>query len=381
MKAGEIEAFLRAIPVRDIHIKTQFVTAACPFAYWNHGGRDEHPSFGVRITSDGLSSWNCMAGRCGLRGRGLSSLIYKLQELDGRPRPDLFQILRVFETPSSRSILDRVARLQNTSGWAARPGGAAPSGSVSDFLRPQEAEPPTPSNATPEALQGAIAMFFEPLPPKVFEAKVFRKRTIPAEDYARFGLLWHEETKRIALPVRRRDGSVAGITGRVLDETACPCGGAIISKRVAVGGKSKTRRVCSSCARGQGPRYLHTVGFKRDSNLFGLHLVPEGRPIGGLMEGHFDAIACSQVIPSVAAMGSFLSGEQVRILAQVFSGVVIFPDGDEAGEKIAQTYLGALRGHLPAVVAEAVEGLDPDELESDDRRARLLAGVASLTAP
>ena len=62
MRTTAIEVFLLAIPVSDIRVKPRFVTSACPFAYWTHGGRDTSPSFGVKVNPEGMSSWNCKGG-------------------------------------------------------------------------------------------------------------------------------------------------------------------------------------------------------------------------------------------------------------------------------------------------------------------------------
>ncbi len=371
MRTTAIEVFLRAIPVSDIRVKPRFVTSACPFAYWTHGGRDTSPSFGVKVNPEGMSSWNCKGGNCGLRGSNLNSLVWELERRSGARYPELHKLVQRLETPNVQELQKRLASVPGS--WTGR--------SLVDYAPKPKPAPESPE-LTPEAFRGALELFFEPLPEFVFEAPVFTKRTIPREDYERFGLRWHPATSRIALPVRDRAGLVRGITGRVLDDSRCPCGGEYRPVRFrGANGTFKTRPGCSQCTRMKGPKYLHSEGFHKDDNLFGLHLVPPGRPIGGLVEGHFDAIACSQVIPAVAAMGNSLSGEQVRLLAEAFSGVVIVRDGDEAGAKIAAVYTQALTGRLPVVTVSPPEGLDPDELPPEDRRALILGGVQQLLTP
>lgn len=371
MRSTAIEVFLRAIPVSDIRVKPRFVTSACPFAYWTHGGRDTSPSFGVKINPEGMSTWNCKGGNCGLRGANLNALVWELERRSGTRYPELHKLVQRLETPNVQELQKRIASVPGT--WTGR--------SLADYA-PKPKPPPASPELTPQAFRGALSLFFDPLPEFVFEAPVFTKRSIPRADYERFGLLWHASTHRIALPVRDREGNVQGITGRVLDDSQCPCGGVYEPVRFrGANGTFKTRPGCSKCRRMKGPKYLHSEGFHKDDNLFGLHLVPPGRPIGGLVEGHFDAIACSQVIPSVAAMGNSISAEQTRLLAEAFSGVVIVRDGDEAGAKIAAAYTQALMGRLPVVTVSPPEGLDPDELPPEDRRALILGGVQQLLTP
>lgn len=375
MKAEAIIELLHRLGCHDVREGKRYVQSSCPFAAWTHGGADTHPSFGVQIV-DGESTFNCLGGKCRKRG-GMQWLLTHLEALGGKAD---WSGLRAFvtrhDTPSAEAVVERLARVVSGE-VAAVKGGARPWTAVA---------PKVVAPATSVFLPESDLQTFEPLPDDALERfPVLAKRQIELATLRRWNVLWHPGARRLGLPVRDYDLRLVGISGRTAFDGFCTfCMGPIVERVVEVkhregamiapGAPAKTKKVklCERCGRRAGPKYLHSEGFRRDAVLFGEHLIPPGRPEVGLSEGHFDAMAVSEADkPGTAAMGSSLSPEQVAILVKRASGVVIMPDGDEAGMKIAKAYHAALAPWLPVRIAEMPDGKDPDEIPVAERRQRM----------
>lgn len=118
-------------------------------------------------------------------------------------------------------------------------------------------------------------------------------------------------------------------------------------------------------------KYVNTAEtevFHKGRLLYGLHqakraLRDTGRGI--LVEGYFDVIGtvAAGVEGAVAGMGTSLTAEQAKQLAQLVDEVVIAYDGDEAGESAFARALPLLLGAGVSVRrARLPAGLDPDSL-------------------
>ncbi len=121
---------------------------------------------------------------------------------------------------------------------------------------------------------------------------------------------------------------------------------------------------------GSGAKYLNspeTEVFSKRRTLYGYHLAREGIRREGravLMEGYMDVLTAHQfgVDCAVGSLGTALTPEQVRLLADQAGEVVLAFDADSAGQRAARRGLEVF-GSLPCEVRVLAipEGKDPDE--------------------
>ncbi len=145
---------------------------------------------------------------------------------------------------------------------------------------------------------------------------------------------------RLVYPIRDRRGQVVGFGGRALESA-------------------------------QQPKYLNspeTELFHKGRTLYDLTVATgewrEGRQ-AVLVEGYMDVIALHQagVKGAVASLGTALTEEQVRILAQAVDQVVVAYDADAAGEHATSRGLWLLAGSgVAARVVRLPAGEDPDSV-------------------
>ncbi|MBP1547970.1 MAG: DNA primase [Oscillospiraceae bacterium] len=119
---------------------------------------------------------------------------------------------------------------------------------------------------------------------------------------------------------------------------------------------------------GEGPKYLNssdTPVFRKSKNLFSMNFAKrsdERRLI--LCEGYMDVIAVNQAgfENAVATLGTALTPEQARLMAQYADEVVIAYDSDGAGQNAAQRAINLLSEAGVATKIIRMEGAkDPDE--------------------
>lgn len=165
-----------------------------------------------------------------------------------------------------------------------------------------------------------------------------------------------ELAERAGLLVRKERGFYDRFRGRVLFPIADRRG-----QVIAFGGRSLD---------GAPPKYLNspeTDIFAKRRTLYGYHLAREGIRREGrvlLMEGYMDVVTAHQfgLDNAVGSLGTSLTPEQVRLLADQTSEVVMAFDADAAGQKAARRGLEVFSS-LPCDVRVLVlpEGKDPDE--------------------
>ncbi len=133
------------------------------------------------------------------------------------------------------------------------------------------------------------------------------------------------------------------------------------------------------------PKYLNTPDtsvYHKTSALFGLDQARDTlreRRVAVVVEGYFDVIAAHSagVANTVAASGTALTREQLRVLARHADQVVLCFDGDAAGRAAAARAVELCDAEgLPARIAVMPPGVkDPDEMCRRDP-----AGFAALVA-
>ncbi|MCX7570840.1 DNA primase [Tumebacillus sp. DT12] len=146
---------------------------------------------------------------------------------------------------------------------------------------------------------------------------------------------------RVMFPIQDGQGQVIGFGGRVMDKDA-------------------------------KPKYLNspeTPLFHKGRHLFNLHRArPDMRRVGQVivLEGYMDVITAHQhgIGHVVAALGTALTVDQVRLLQRNVQEIVMMFDGDEAGQKAALRSLDVVKesgSEVKARVATIPDGMDPDE--------------------
>jgi len=343
MNAMDAITLLTKLGCANVKMNTSgtWVVSTCPFAPWTHkSGVDKHPSFGVSIHWDskeqeGESKFKCYT--CNLSGSiaGDDGLIQRIKKKRKQEPPFIDNVslsvwAAVRNCPSKAQLVERAQRVTNVSGWKHPPGTVLSSGTGSAFTADtaeqlQKAPPPLP--------ESTLDIFTAPSPELMEYLRTERRLT--NESIAKWELKWHENRRRIGIPIRDEHGNLVGVSGRAFDE-------------------------------GQRPKFLHTTGFKRDFYLYGERTCRRNEP-GYLTEGFFDVIYLQQNgINAFAIMGSYLSRIQVEKCTTMFTKIVMVPDGDEAGEKTIDHVKDRLGSRMPVVVYPMTEGKDPDDLSDEE---------------
>ena len=116
------------------------------------------------------------------------------------------------------------------------------------------------------------------------------------------------------------------------------------------------------------PKYLNspdTLVFNKSRNLFALNIAKKSK--SGMLilaEGNIDVVALHQAgfDCAVAALGTALTEDQVRLMARYTESAVIAFDADEAGKKAALRAIGLFeKTKLGVKVLDFGEAKDPDE--------------------
>lgn len=333
MDEAQITYFLTQLGYSKIKSNPKWVYTSCPFASWKHPkGTDSHPSFGISIVPGGKSGYSCFA--CQSHG-DIIGLLFKLQRFTGKDYSQLATFVQNANAPSTESLLDQLNKTSYapTNSERREVGGIR----VSDALFKRAPLAPLGPVILPES---DLDAFLKPSG-RALEYLTGSKRRLTTETIEDWDLRWHPKARRIGIPIRDVQGRLVGISGRAIFDDI-------------------------------KPKFLHSAGFQRNLYLFGEHKVEKGKR-GYIVEGHFDAIYLSQAgYPNaVAIMGGSISPLQVEKAVQLFSDVVIVPDGDAPGKAIADQVYSSLKSRLPVRIAEVPDGSDPDELSRDTLESEL----------
>jgi len=166
------------------------------------------------------------------------------------------------------------------------------------------------------------------------------------------GKLYDRFRHRLTFPIHAGSGRLVGFGGRTL-------------------GDDKAKYVNTS----------ETDFFHKGRLLYGLHQAKRAlrdRRRAILVEGYFDVIGtlAAGLDGVVAGMGTALTAEQAKQLAQLVDEVVVAYDGDEAGEKaFARSLAVLLAVGLSVRRARIPEGMDPDSLRIEQGNDALVAAI------
>lgn len=119
---------------------------------------------------------------------------------------------------------------------------------------------------------------------------------------------------------------------------------------------------------GKGPKYLNsgdTPVFKKSRNLFSLNFAKNANVKQLILaEGYMDVIAINQAgfEQVVATLGTALTAEQARIMAQYATEVVLCYDSDSAGQNATHRAINLLsEAGLHTRILKVQDAKDPDE--------------------
>ncbi|MEG1895906.1 MAG: DNA primase, partial [Oscillospiraceae bacterium] len=136
-----------------------------------------------------------------------------------------------------------------------------------------------------------------------------------------------------------------------------------------------------------GPKYLNsgdTPVFKKSNGLFALNIAKKsGRDKFILAEGYMDVISLHQAgfNNAIATLGTALTGQQAKLIADYTQTVVIAYDSDEAGQKATKRAIEIFSKENVTVQVLQMEGAkDPDEFIKkfgEQRFEMLLEGASS----
>jgi hypothetical protein len=317
VKDYEVVKLLTDLGCHSIRIRVNnWVASSCPFARWKHpGGTDKKPSFAIKVNAEGKSLYRCLS--CGASGDMLS-FAWAYQRVSGRDIKELFTWLQKTNIASPSAILAKLQRATYDRPKNVEIGGIR----VSTVML----------NESPETIEQSI------LPESELDRfselsgeglrYVLEARRMTHEMIREWEILWHPRARRVSIPIRNLKGDLVGISGRAISSS-------------------------------QSPKYLHSKGFRRDLYLYGEHKAIPNKPCY-LVEGNFDVsrLWSYGYKNSVAIFGSYLSKFQVMKIKELFTEVIIVPDGDKPGFEAASRALSVLP--VPTRIVSTPIGLDPD---------------------
>ena len=352
MDEGKIRTLLEErLGLRKVRRNTGgWVNATCPFESRHGGGKDENPSFGVHIAPHRSSKFNCKGGGCQINGDNLLALIYALDQHRVRTPASLESTFwwvmrndnswseiaqRVKEDDAKRGVrptrpagvFDHEAYVQAKLGDAHEIPYTA-DGAANPLVA---YEPPAPTVIPDSHLENTLPISNEALAYLYGPKRKLLPETVAAWELGSRG-------NRVSIPIRDYKQRLVGLSGRLLDGYT------------------------------GGPKFLHSLGFRRDFFLYGESKVVKGGT-GYITEGFFNVIGLWQsgYQNAVAIMGSYPSKHQVQKMVMFFDRVVILGDGDKDGREMALKVLEAVRPFLPARVVDMPEGKDPQHLTDEEK--------------
>lgn len=320
------------------NINNTWVSSSCPLAIWLHkGGIDKHPSFGISIHPEGESKFKCYTCNSGGSLTGEMGLLRRIKIKSKREFPKIEGInawvwVDIRNEPSKAQLEAKAKAVADPCEWKHSPHRVSSNDSGFALTATSTAK----LEAAPPAIaETELAKFSDPSPELLAYLQTERRLTLSS--IAQWELKWHEGARRIAIPIRDVNGRLVGISGRAFD--------------------------------GQRPKFLHSTKFHRDFYLYGERTCRRNEP-GYLTEGFFDVIYLQQHgINAFAVMGSYLSNIQVEKCADMFTRIIVVPDGDEPGEEAADRIRIRLGARMPVVVFPMAEGKDPDEMSDEELEA------------
>jgi hypothetical protein len=272
------------------------VSIACPLAPFTHDDPDDrNKSCSVLLDEDGPSYVRCHSANCDFKGN-FFNLIQKLVRLHRKAPQSLLALLAEVAELDKDSIEHRVARL--TDKVTVKVEGKRRVVPMRPFDR--------------DVLEEEVFQPFAGLLPQYAA-----NRGVSVEAATRWRLGYDQPNGRLVFSVRRHDGALVGMTGRII-----PSVEAVMR------------------AKGFEPTKYHNYsGLNKGRYLYGTHTWVKGLPVV-LVEGPLDAVRTWMALKDRANVGATLgegfSPEHRRMINSAWPPeIYIFSDGDTAGRRMA----------------------------------------------
>ncbi len=292
------------------------ISIACPLAPLNHNDPvDYNLSCSVSLSDEDPSLCRCFSFNCGYKGS-----FYKMLELATTHLGSPANMVAVLEeiAPTEKFTLDSSLARSKKKHEA-----------VIERMRTiklPEKEQDLLSEARLDRFKGSVP-------------KYVLGRGLTIETCKEWELGFDKSLGRLIFPIRRYDGELVGLSGRILPSAA----------RKA----EAENRVVS--------KYHNYAGLDKTRYLFGEHRLKKGLPII-ICEGQIDAILTWQYlgIPALGILGEGFSQHHVRTISAYEPPIVyLFPDDDPPGRLGAEKIHYALKGRVPLRLMRPPEGKDP----------------------
>lgn len=328
IKAGlDVRAVLELFGVR-LSGKGDQLHGFCPLpVHAGRQGKARSPSFSVNV---GLKAFHCFG--CGASGNMLE-----------------FVCLMAGDDPEDPAALRRAAL---------RIGGGSSAGPASGATRTPHKPSRLPAVAPTEVVNAPLGFQLTDVDrshPYLLE-RGFGIEVIEAFDLgvARKGMM----KDRVAIPIHDVKGSLVAYAGRIVDDgrigVECP-------RYLFPGDREK-----------EGVRYV----FRKSELLYNLHRVKALGRRGVIVVESYTAVWWLHQAGFhnvVAVMGSSMSATQATLLLEALrpSFVVLLPDGDEAGQRMAESALPLLAPHVWVRWSVLNEGTQPTDVPAQLLQERL----------
>ncbi len=368
MKPANAERLLSLLGASNVKWGNGKLHCSCPLARWTHRkGTDEHPSFCLYQSRHGRLRYNCLS--CHEKGP-VRRLFWRHLKLSGRWIPEINELVYEFDDELKDAPVKSLEYA---------PGGpyVGRANIVATNFIPITDEL---SGATPELLWADMqpsGHVPEQVPPDADKLVRFSREAIPdyvtgrgfaADEYREFDCGYDPVARRWVFPCRTREGILVGYTGRILwDREYCfRCGMSLVNEEKTTPEKKVLRDKCKQC-RTSYVKYWHYPGEWKRSILFGAHRFCDGAIV--VVEGPTDVLWLHQlgVKCPVAALGSEVHRNQVKLACSMTDKVYVMGDGDKAGIRMNSRFCAFAEslGHYVQSIA-LPENVDPGNLSADD---------------
>jgi len=329
------------------------VSISCPLAPYTHGDElDSNKSCSITLDPDGPSKARCWSFSCGFKG----SLWYLIQRAVGARNPvppklaALVEKIKKTEEPTLERGIDAAELPAATESYAdgtKLPSDPAAVGTTLFTPLPGTREAAARA-AMPKTREGVIRLyerdvldesvlnqFSKDLPAYVWE------RGITKETAEFWGILYDERLGRVVFPVRRFDGKLIGLTGRILP----------------------SREEQADREGWDVTKYHNYSGLNKTRYLYGAHTWKRGLP-HVITEGPFDLLKTWQALRDRVNVGATLGqgfAEDHRRMLTGFNagGTYLFFDDDSAGHRAAEKVGTTLADDMPIWLMRPTGGKDP----------------------
>lgn len=331
----------------------EHISISCPLAQWTHqDGEDANAGCSVLIEPDGPSLAKCHSSACAYKGTWYTLVLKAVNRRSPVP-PELLKLVEKvaeqeridLEGTFNRCILivDDVTKLETV---------IAAIGQLPENRGPIMRMPTEISRHDRDLLEEVILDQFDNAVPKYV-----LDRGIKMETAKKWGLRYDRRLWRVVFPVRRMDGKLVGMTGRIIPSHDV----------VNADGERPTK-------------YHNYSGLNKTRYLYGAHFLRHaiGKPIV-LVEGPFDVLKTSQALGDdacvCASLGQgFSPDHRLTIFSAHPSAVYIFADDDIAGRVHAEKIAAQLEDHAggqapPLFLMTAKGGKDPGAMTDEAIRA------------